>query len=534
MEDKQLKEGEKPMFMTASLCPECLKTVPMAVFEKDGRALLRKTCSEHGTVEDVYWGDADMLRKATKWAHDGKGVQNPNTKGVVCPRDCGLCPLHKSHTALGNIVVTSRCNLNCWYCFFSYENLVKLGYVYEPSLEQIRAMLKNMRGEKPVSCNAVQITGGEPCMRNDLVDIIRLAKEEGYEHIQLNINGIKLSHDASFAGKIGKAGVNTIYLSFDGTTPKTNPKNHWEIPRALDNCRKADVGVVLVPTVINTVNDHDLGNIMRFGVKNMDIVRAVNYQPVSFVGRVSDAERKKFRITIPDAIHRIAEQTDNAVAPEDWYPVPTVTGITHFIEAMMGKPSYELTAHHACGMATYLFVDNGKIVPIPRFVDVDGLMEYLNENAAAVMAGKSKAVAAVKLVANIGKFIDRKKQPKGMDVFKLLSGVLVKGSYEALGDLQRSSLLLGMMHFQDLYNYDLERVKRCCIHYAVPDGRILPFCTFNVIPEWYRDKVQKQFSVPIEQWQKDTGRKVVDDIYRRDVRALEADPLYKKTYEGFI
>ena len=377
-------------------------------------------------------------------------------------------------------------------------------------------MVRVLRSEKPVPCNAVQLTGGEPCLRDDLLDIIKICKEEGIEHVQLNTDGIRLALNPDLALQVRKAGVNTVYLSFDGTTEKTNPKNHKEIPAILENCRKAGLGIVLVPTIIKSVNDQEVGPIVGFALKNLDIIRGVNFQPVSLVGRISGVERERFRITIPEVIMRIEEYTNGEICKDDFYPVPTVYPISMFVEALTGKPQYALTAHFACGMATYVFIDeNGKITPITRFVDVEGLLEYLKSKAEEIFKGKNKYIIMLKTLLKFRSFIDKEKQPKGLNLPRLLFEILVKHNYNALGKFHHKTLFIGMMHFQDLYNWDIERVKRCCIHYVVPDGRIIPFCTFNVIPQWYRDKIQKEYGIPIEEWEKKTGKKLRDDLYRR-------------------
>ncbi len=514
---------------TASLCPECLKLLQAEIFERGGKVWIRKECPEHGKFEDLYWGDYEMYKRAEKFAMDGRGVSNPNVKkdGIECPFDCGLCSLHKSHTALGNIAVTNRCDLNCWYCFFFAE---KAGYVYEPSLGQIREMLKSLRNEKPVPCNAIQITGGEPSLRKDLLDIIRMAKEEGFEHVQLNTNGIRLSQDPELVRNVRKAGVNTIYLSFDGMTPESNPKNHWEIPNILKNCRDASVGVVLVPTVIKGVNDHEIGEMIRFGFRNIDVVRAVNYQPVSLVGMMPRKERDKHRITIPDTIQNIQDQTDGQILKEDFYPVPTIMPFSRLVEAWLKKPQYELSSHFACGMATYVFQVDGRMLPITRFLDVDGLMEYMKEKTTELEQGKNKYMIGLNMLRKIGSFVDKEKQPKGFSIAKMIFNAIVKHDYNALGKFHEKSLFIGMMHFQDLYNYDIERVKRCCIHYAMPGGKIIPFCTFNVIPQMYRDKGQKEQGINIPEWEKKTGRKLSDELYHRDTKKLESSEEYRKTY----
>lgn len=518
---------------TQTLCPECLKILEGIIFEEDNKVFIKKTCPEHGEFSEVYWEDAEMYKKAEKWATDGKGIENPNVDvNKACPQNCGLCKMHKSHTCLGNIVVTNRCDLSCWYCFFYAQ---KMGYLYEPTQDQIRMMLKKMKQEKPVGCNAVQFTGGNPEVREDFLDIVRIAKEEGYDHIQPNMNGThKLWRDPEYVRELRKAGANVVYLSFDGTTPKTNPKNHWEVPFILENCRRAGLNIALVPTVIKGVNDHDVGNIVKFGLKNIDIIRVINFQPVSLVGRMPRKERDKSRITIPKVIKNIEEQTDGMVVRDDWYPVPVTTAVTRIAEALTGKPTYQLSCHFACGMSTFVYKDGDKVIPIPRFVDVDGLMTYLNEKADEIAAGKSKVIVSAKIAKNLGRYIDKEKQPKDFQFLNILKNVIVNKNYKALGELMTKVQMLGMMHFQDLYNYDIERVKRCVIHYAQPDGSVIPFCAFNVIPEWYRDKTQKQFSMSIEEWEKKTGKKLSDLAYKRNVEQLTNTLTYKKAYEGFI
>jgi len=352
-------------------------------------------------------------------------------------------------------------------------------------------------------------------LRDDLPEIVRVIKEEGVDFVQLNTNGIRLARDFEFFKNVKEAGVSTLYLSFDGVTPKTNPKNYWEVPAVLNNARRLGVGVVLVPTVIKTVNDHELGEMVRFGFKNVDIVRSVNFQPVSLVGRMPKKERERFRITIPDCIKRIEEQTDGQIPEDAWFPVPAAAPVTHLIEAITSKPQYELSTHFVCGAGTYVFKEGDRMIPITEFVDVDGLLKYLQDTADKIMAGASKYISALKLLWKFGSFIDEEKAPSGLNMRRLLFKIFVKHDYSSVGEWHLKSLFLGMMHFQDKYNYDVERVRRCCIHYLVPGGRIIPFCAFNVIPEMYRDLIQKQHGIPIEEWERRTGRKLSDDLYRR-------------------
>jgi len=516
---------------TLSLCPECKKILKAQIIEEKGKLWIEKRCSKHGKFRELYYGDVEIYKKFKKYSYPERKIENPNTKSTNnCPFDCGLCSNHKSNTCLANIAVTNVCDLRCFYCFYYAK---EGGNVYEPSLEQIREMLEVGRKEKPVAPNAIQLTGGEPCLRDDLIDIIKLCKKMGYEHVQLNTNGIKLAYDRKLVRKIKAAGVNTLYLSFDGVSKKTNPKNHWEIPYVFNNCRKANINsIVLVPTVIKGVNDHELGDIVNFALNNLDIVRGIDFQPVSLVGRMPKKDREKQRITIPDVIKNLEEQTNGAIAKEDFYPIPVVYPITRFVEALTKKPKYALSSHYVCGAATYLFLDKDKVIPITRFVDVEGFFEYLNEKAEELEKGKSKKIVLAKMLLNFRKFINTKKQPKNLNLIKLLFNALVKHNYDALGEFHRKCLFIGMMHFMDLYNYDIERVQRCVIHYLMPDNRIVPFCTFNVLPEFYRDKVQEKFSIPVAEWEKNTGKKLNDLLYKRDVKKLESGRIYKHTYNN--
>jgi len=533
---------------TASVCPEHLnskiseiKVIPAFKYVQDNKVLIRKYCKEHGLFEDTVWSDYDLYRKAAKFAEDGKGTLNPGHKlEKGCPHDCGLCAIHKSHSALANMVITNRCDLTCWYCFFYAE---KAGYIYEPSLDQIKWMVQNVKNEKPIGGNAIQITGGEPTLREDLDEIIKICKDVGIGHIQLNSNAISIARNPELAKRVRDAGVNTVYMSFDGVTPRTNPKNHWEVPRMLEACRAASLGIVLVPTVINNVNDHEIGDILRLADEQIDILRGVHYQPVSLVGRMPKQDRDKYRITIPDTMMRLEEQTGGEVSREDWYPVPCTLSFSHFIEALTGKARYELSNHFSCGVATYAFKEGDHFIPITRFVDVEGLFEELNDMTEQLQSARGhwwynieRGKTVLKLLTRLSKFMDKEHAPEGLNIAKILSGMFLRHDYSALGAFHKRSLYIGMMHFQDEYNWEIERIKRCDIHYTTvdPEAPVIPFCTFNVMPAQYRDRIQRKFSVSMKEYEQLTGHSLHGEYYKRSVKALEAEEAYKATYAKFL
>jgi len=550
-----LKNGEKLIRYTQSICPYCYRLLPAVITERENKIFIRKLCPDHGEIEEVYFEDSEIYKRFEKYteiAPIGRGVKPYVKLEAPCPFNCGLCPLHQSHTALLNVVVTNRCDLDCWYCFFYAE---KVGFVYEPTLDQIEFMMKRYLEQKVVP--AVQLTGGEPTIREDLVEIVKLLKKLGIRHIQLNTHGIKFAQlwwnygadkAIEYAHELRSSGVNTVYLSFDGVTPQTNPKNHWEIPFIFEAFRKAKMtSVVLVPTIIRSVNDHELGDIIRFAANNMDIVRSVNFQPVSLTGMMKRFERLKYRITIADAIKKIEEQTNGQISRESWFPVPAATYISSFIEALSKEFKLEFSNHPHCGAGTYVYVikkgDDVAFIPIDKMIDIDGFLEYLKTKGEEIR-GKGRltlGIAGIQTVLSIlTRFIIWENVPTDLKkkLPSLLLNIFIKRSYEALGEFHYRFLFLGMMHFMDLYNYDVERVLRCNIHYALPDGRIVPFCTFNVLSDLYRDYVQKHYFLTFEEYESKYGKGKLgeESKFRRSkeyIDRVKNHELYKRTYEKF-
>ena len=504
---------------TESVCPECGKIVKAKIFDENGRVMIEKKCSEHGGFKDVYWSDAGLYLKAEKFAYDGIGVENPKIKAKKkCPFECGLCDLHLSHTCLANIDLTNRCNLRCHICF---ANAAAAGYVYEPDYETIVKMMQNLRNERPVPTPAVQFSGGEPTIYPRFFDVIKKAKELGFAQVQVATNGLKLA-DLDFCQKMKDNGLNTVYLQFDSLNDEVYAQARGRKlldvkMKAIENCRNVKpkpLSTVLVPTVVNGINDDQVGEILNFAVKNSDVIRSVNYQPVSFTGRIDKEEREKGRFTLTDLADRLESQT-NFLKKEDFYPVPVVTPISELISILAGEPKVAFTAHPHCGLATFLYIENGNATPITRFVDVEGMFSQMMRMAEKLdkagflvrLLGKMKSDFSKKKSVQksfekyFGKYIYEDELPKGLNISELLENVFSEHSKESLGEFTWRTLMVGGMHFQDSYNYDIERVKRCVIHYAVPDGRIIPFCAYNGGPT-YRNEVEKKYSVPLDEWRK--------------------------------
>jgi uncharacterized radical SAM superfamily Fe-S cluster-containing enzyme len=478
---------------TRSICPECLQALDATIYEDGGKVFIKKTCPQHGSFNELYWSSYDEYMRANKFEYIGDGVSNPRTeKKLGCPYDCGLCPEHKSHTALAIIDITNRCNLKCPVCF---ANASAAGYVYEPTKEQVRGMLENLHNNKPVPATALQFSGGEPTIRNELFDFIKMAKEIGFKHVEVNTNGVRIANDPEYAKKLKEAGVSTIYLQFDGLTPETYKFIRGldlldTKMKALENLRAAGYdSVVLVVTLVKGVNDTQLGDIIKFAAKNFDLIRCVNVQPVSLCGRLPTEQREKMRITITDFMQSVEDQTQGDIKVSDFYPVPVVVPVSKAVGEIKDKRYVEFTAHQHCGMATFAFIENGKLIPITRYGNIEKFVGSLNSVYKDAAKG-SKNKAKLRLAGSA-------RHIKFSFLRKYVLKVLMDGDYSSLGDFARNALMVSSMHFMDPYNFDLERVQRCVIHYAVPDGRIIPFCTMNSI---HRANVEKKLGVPIKEW----------------------------------
>jgi 7,8-dihydro-6-hydroxymethylpterin dimethyltransferase len=478
---------------TKSLCPTCNSVVDAEIIEEEGKVWLTRTCPSHGKFRHLYWSDARMYHRFQEYDTVGNGVANPqNTVPEdTCPANCGLCNNHHSQTLLANIDLTNRCNLDCDFCF---ANARACGFVYEPEFDDVVRMLQVLRDEKPVPAPAVQFSGGEPTMRDDLIEIIRKAKAMGFPQVQIATNGVKLAHNPALAQQLKEAGLNTVYLHFDGVTKETNP-NLAIHKKALENLRAAGLGTVLVPTVIRGRNDHQVGDIIRFAIENIAVVRGVNFQPVAFTGAASDEDLQKSRITIPDLLAGIEEQMGGILKKDDFYPVPCVIPFSDLVEAYTGRPQVRFTAHQHCGAATYIFVQENGVVPVNRMVDVDSFFESIEQMSETLKKGGTinKYKALLEGVRDMHGSVKKGEQGATTEFWKLISKSLIGQNFDALREFHWNALFIGTMHFMDRYNYDIERVQRCCIHYATPDGKLIPFCTYNSGPV-YREQVWKKYA----------------------------------------
>ncbi|HSB17292.1 MAG TPA: radical SAM protein [Bryobacteraceae bacterium] len=494
--------------LTISLCPECTGKIEAVLFEEDGKVIMEKTCPEHGLFRDVIYSDVKLYLKMEEWTFgDGRGIENPAVpEATNCPDQCGLCSMHTSHTVLANVDLTNRCNLTCPVCF---ANANAAGYLYEPTFDEVRKMLQTLRDQRPVSGRVVQFSGGEPTIYPRFVDVLKMAKEMGFTQLQAATNGLKFT-DPEFAQQCGEAGLHTLYLQFDGVCDdiykRTRGESLFEMKlKCIDNVRKAGMKICFVPTIVKGINDHQIGDIVRLAIDNIDVVSAISFQPVSFCGRISKAELEEKRFTQSDFAHAVREQTGLADPYNDWFPLSCVSPFSKLIAALRGETVPTLTPHPHCSMGTYMFVDKNKhATPITRFVDIGAMLQDIDMLARRAEQRRIKFWSKISAWNSLRKHYHEDRAPEGLTFQRFLQTLqgLVDKKY-GRGEMEKQefsykTLMVASMHFMDVYNYDVERVRRCVIHYAAPNGQLYPFCAYNAGPT-FREKIEKAYSMSFEQ-----------------------------------
>ena len=480
-----------------SLCPECLQAIPADEFVEDGRVVMQKTCPAHGTFRDVVYSDAEMFLRMEAWHFgDGQGFDNPtgDTEGA-CPQRCGICGWHTSHTSLGNVDLTSRCNLACQVCFADANRRD-----YELSFDQAVGTLRRLRAQSPAPAFAVQFTGGEPTVHPRFLEIVAAAKALGFSHIQAASNGLKFA-DPDFACRARDAGLQYIYLQMDGTSDDVFRQIRGralleEKLAVLQSARKAGLRIIFVPTIVRGVNDHQIGELFRLAFEHLDVLSGMAFQPMTFTGRVPEGDRLKLRFTLSDLAREFGEQTGLTDLRGDWFPLSSAVPLVRYAGALSGASLVNHTCHPHCGLMTLLFVDqNRRAVPVTRFLELYRLLEEIDALAAQARTTRIKVLSKARALQALKRYFHADRAPQGLSFLRFLQtldGVADKKyTWDAgyKGYTYKTFYVSGM-HFMDAYNYDLDRVSRCGVHYAAPDGKSYPFCSYNSGPT-FRNRVEQ-------------------------------------------
>lgn len=423
---------KKPAFAkTQSVCPVCLKVIEAEkVVGEDGFIHMQKICPVHGGFDVLLW-EGDLVSYLL-WDTAGEGDNRPEVTVPAqegCPHDCGLCEHHESAGCCVLLELTARCNLRCPVCFASAGE----GESEDPALEEIgRQYDMLMARGGPFN---IQLSGGEPTVRDDLPEIVALGKEKGFAYFQLNTNGLRLAEEPDYAAKLRRAGVSCAFLQFDGLTDdvyvtlRGKPLLEKKL-RAIENCKQGGLPVVLVPTVAPGVNDQQQGDILRFAAKQMPAVRGVHLQPISYFGRCA-LKAPALRLTIPRLLSEIERQTGGVIRQEDF--------------GGGGAESAYCSFH-----ASYRKNEEGVLAALPR----------RRSSCCCQKSSEARDFVA-----------DRWGMPEEevQDAFD-----------EFLLAARENTFTVSGMLFQDAMNLDLARLRRCYICEVDAARGMVPFCAYNL------------------------------------------------------
>jgi 7,8-dihydro-6-hydroxymethylpterin dimethyltransferase len=445
--------------LTNSVCSKCLNKVEAKIIFRDDNVYLSKHCLIHGHEDVLIADDIEYYKLCQEFIKPGDMPLKFNTPiARGCPYDCGLCPDHEQHSCLTLVEVTDRCNLTCPICYAGSGASPKLKH---RSLEVIERMLDQVvanEGEPDV----VQISGGEPTIHPQFFEILDIAKSKPIKHLMINSNGVRIANDRAFVEKLAtyKAGLE-IYLQFDSFEANALKELRGEDLRAvreqaIAHLNEFNISTTLVATVKKGLNDHEIGKIIDYGLQQK-CVRGVTIQPIQAAGRLEDFDPKRDRYTLTEVRRAILTQTHH-FKPEDILPVP---------------------CHPDCLAMGYALKIKGEVIPLTGLIDPTAFLKIIPNS---VMYEQNE-----ELKKKLFQLLSTGHSPESsaLSLKQLLCCLPLVTVPDGLGYDNVFRVLI--MQFLDPYNFDVRSVKRSCIHIAHPDGRIIPFDTFNM---FYREGAQ--------------------------------------------
>jgi uncharacterized radical SAM superfamily Fe-S cluster-containing enzyme len=527
---------------TDSLCPSCVKEVRSEILSgkrsvrelvegkpgevrarivEDGGAIkMKKTCAKHGEIEDVISIDPAFLDRIER-LYPGRDFLAP----VSALRQHGSSSVKYGRGAVLTVDLTNRCNMMCDPCFMDAN---QVGYVHELEWDEVKKLLDDSMTIQPRRQMSVQFSGGEPTLSPHFLRAVQYAREVGYFCVQAATNGVRFAQDPAFARAAKEAGLRIAYLQFDGVTNDANSHrkvgNLFDVKlRAIENLHAAGIDVVLVVTVVNGVNNDQVGPILDFAIANADKVTVVSFQPVSFTGRdedISDDLRARQRYTLSHLAHDIKNQLGATEPTRDWFPLSALGPFSDLTDLMMGEKaewgSMKCGCHPNCGIGTILFVHKKtkQMVPLMDFLNVEQLLADIGD---ITDASRGKVFTVSELVLALFKNFDSSKAPPGFTFYHLVKQFLSQtgargkavGAYESdAHEFEWRVLFVAGMWFQDLWNYDFRRTEMCIIPYATQAGEI-SFCAYNTGVGWRQIVEKMHMTATVADWYRDKGRHAV-------------------------
>src|SRR6185295_10048240 len=502
-----------------SLIDEHVGEIKAQIVERDGKVIIEKTCPVHGTFVDTLATNPAFLRRLEALF---PGRDFPAVTDRL--HNHGSSSIKYGRGAVLTIDLTNRCNMMCDPCFMDAN---QVGYVHELTLPEVEKLLDDAIGVKPRRQMTIQFSGGEPTISPIFLDAVRYARKVGYFSVQAATNGIRFAQEPGFARQAHDAGMRIAYLQFDGVTEESNAHrkvgNLFDVKlRAIENLYAAGIDVCLVVTIVNTVNDDQVGPIVKFALKNCDKISFVSFQPVAFTGRdeeISDEDRHARRYTLSHLAEDMRRQTGVTEPLRDWFPLSASSVMSHVTDLLQGPGaewgSLNCGCHPDCGVGMGFMVSKKtkQWAPLSAFLNIEQVMrdaQVISDSA------RGKLLTVVQTALSLLRNYRPTKAPAGFRLIDLLhkfdkqSGGQLGGRLGACDDGNRKNdewllMFVAGMWFQDLWTYDFRRTEMCIIPYATQMGEI-SFCAYNTGVGW-RQIVENMYqNAKVADWYKEHGK----------------------------
>jgi tetraether lipid synthase len=448
--------------LTRSVCPSCRRVIDAKILLRDNKVYMSKRCSRCGPFMSLVYGDAEAYISLAQFNKPGTiPLQHGAKVERGCPHDCGLCPEHEQHTCLGIIEVNSACDMDCPLCF------ADAGPGFSLTLEEVEQMLDDyVRTEgRP---EVVQFSGGEPTVHPRIIDFVRAAQARNIRFVMLNTNGKRIARDDRFVEQLDEVRP-AFYLQFDGFEQETyralrgEPDILQEKLRALDRLAQVGLNVTIVSAIERGINEHEVGKIVEFAIEH-PAIRGITFQPAFHAGRHLAHDPMR-RMTIPDILQLIEAQTGGKFVASDFVPVPC--------------------CFPTCNAVTYAFVEDGRVTPLPRIINVNDYLDYITNRivpdfsheirtaleglwSSSVVAGSETSLQQVAIACQACEVPDKL----------------------AINNIAKSMIMIMLQDFMDPWTFNQKNLMKCCKEFLLPGGKQIPFCAYNSVG--YREQARQQ------------------------------------------
>jgi uncharacterized radical SAM superfamily Fe-S cluster-containing enzyme len=361
---------------------------------------------------------------------------------------------------------------------------------YFLDLETVRRMLRSLVDRQSQPCRHIQFSGGEPTLHPQFLEVLSMAREMGFDHIQVATNGSRFAHH-DFARRCEDAGLHTLYLQFDGMSDEVylalrgQPLLDQKL-RVFENLVRTNMRAVLVPTIVAGLNVDQLGPIFRFALEHSQHVTGISVQPMAATGRVKVLQPADAAFNLGDLALEFSRQTGLTRVPDDWIPLNALSMLTRGVARLRGEIPQSPACDAHCSVGTYFYIDDdNKPTCLTSFLDLERLLVAAGELKAVEGRGRLlRSISALTQLKQLSSCFDRARAPRGLSFLRLLRG-LDGWEDKSVGRARRwfqrgfNGMFVAGMHFMDSTNYSARRVGRCIIKYVTTDGQVLSFCRYN-------------------------------------------------------